>query len=222
MSREPVADPEPTVFVVDDEESVLRMIGRMLRSVALPVETFSSVPEFLERCDPRRPGCLVLDVRMPGPSGLDLQEILKKKGIEIPIIFITGHGDVSMSVRAMKAGAVDFIEKPFHDQVLIDAIRAALQRDAGIRRSAAARSDVLERWTSLTPREKEVLALVVKGRANKEIAAALGISERTIKLHRGNVMAKMRADSLADLVVLAQVAGVLPAGPPDPAGEIRH
>ena len=211
----------PVVFIVDDDLGVRQMIARMVRSVGLAAEQFSSVREFLDGFDPGKAGCLVLDVRMPGQSGLELQDHLARMGTSIPIIFITGHGDISMSVRAMKAGAVDFIEKPFHDQVLIDAIRAALHKDAGMRRSAAARGDVLERWTSLTPREKEVLALVVKGKANKEIAAALGISERTIKLHRGNVMAKMRADSLADLVVLAQVAGVLPAGPSDPAGEAR-
>ena len=206
-------NPAPTVFVVDDEPRVLRMISRMLRSVSLAVETFLSVPEFLQAYDPTRPGCLVLDVRMPGPSGLDLQEELRAQDIHIPIVFITGHGNISMSVRAMKAGAVDFIEKPFDDQELLDAIREALDRDGRLRLAHAARKDALCRLSSLTPRQKQVLGMVATGMLNKQIAAELGTCERTVKLHRGQVMKKMGADSVAELVLLAQLAGVLPNEP---------
>ncbi len=200
----------PVVFIVDDDLGVRQMIARMVRSVGLRSRPFACVKEFLEQFDAGQPGCVVLDVRMPGESGLDLQDQLARAGARIPIVFITGHGDIPMSVRAMKRGAVDFIEKPFHDQVLLDAIHAALARDAEWRRTESARADARARLGTLTPREREVLELVVTGLANKQIASRLGTTEQTIKLHRGRVMTKMRADSVAELVVLAQLAGAIP------------
>lgn len=196
------------VFVVDDDAGVRQMISRMVRSVGLRVETYGSVQEFLDLCDPRQAGCLVLDVRMPGQSGLDLQERLAALEILLPIIFITGHGDIAMGVRAMKRGAVDFIEKPFQDQVLLDAIHAALGRATELHEAARARDEARQRVASLTPREREVLALVVEGLANKQIAVQLGTAEQTIKMHRGRLMKKMDANSLPALVRLAQLAGV--------------
>lgn len=200
----------PRVFVVDDDPGVRHMIGRMVRSVGLEVATFSCVQEFLDQYDPKEAGCLVLDVRMPGMSGLELQERLTGMGARLPIVFITGHGTIPMSVRAMKRGAVDFIEKPFDDQVLLDAIHAALGRDEERRRSEAAREDARRRLALLTPREREVLLLVVAGKASKQIAAELGTTEQTIKLHRSRVMRKTAVDSVAELVVLAQLGGVMP------------
>lgn len=200
---------QPAVYIVDDDLGVRQMIARMVRSVRLTPRTFASVKEFLEQLDPAQPGCLVLDVRMPGESGLELQEHLARTGVRIPIIFVTGHGDIPMSVRAMKAGAVDFIEKPFHDQLLLEAIHAALARDREQRRAESVRAQARSRLATLTPREREVLCEVVAGLANKQIAAKLGTTEQTIKLHRGRVMSKMRADSVAELVVLAQLAGVI-------------
>lgn len=202
---------KPVVFIVDDDLGVRQMVARMVRSVELTPRAFESVRDFLDQLDPAQPGCVVLDVRMPGESGLDLQEHLARMHIRIPIIFITGHGDIPMSVRAMKAGAVDFLEKPFNDQALLDAIHAALTRDAEERQAESACADARARLETLTPREREVLALVVAGLANKQIAARLGTTEQTIKLHRGRVMSKMQADSVAELVVLAQRAGVLKA-----------
>ncbi|MBN1489002.1 MAG: response regulator transcription factor [Phycisphaerae bacterium] len=202
---------KPTVFIVDDDPGVRQMIARMVRSVGLSPRAFASTREFLDAYDPGAGGCLVLDVRMPDESGLELQERLAEMGVAVPIVFITGHGTVPSSVRAMKRGAVDFIEKPFDDQVLLDAIHAALTRDAEHQRAATARAEAQARLAMLTPREREVLTQVVTGRANKQIAATLGIAEQTVKLHRGRVMSKMQADSVAELVVLAQLAGVLPA-----------
>lgn len=199
----------PVVFIVDDDLGVRQMVARMVRSVGLMPRAFESVRDFLDQIDPARPGCVVLDVRLPGESGLDLQEHLARMNVRIPIIFITGHGDIPMSVRAMKAGAVDFLEKPFNDQALLDAIHAALARDADERQAESARTDARARFATLTPREREVLALVVAGLANKQIAVRLGTTGQTIKLHRGRVMSKMQADSVAELVVLAQRAGVL-------------
>ncbi len=198
----------PIVSIVDDDAGVRHMIDRMVRSVGLQTRTYSSVQEFLDLHDPAQPGCLVLDVRMPGLSGLDLQDRLKAQNISIPIVFITGHGNIAMSVRAMKHGAVDFIEKPFDDQVLLDAIHVGLDRDAQARRESMARTEARQRLASLTPREQEVLALVVAGRLNKQIAAELGTIEQTIKLHRSRLMKKMGADSLPKLVLIAQLAGV--------------
>jgi len=208
--------PEPTVFVVDDDPSVRRALRRLIESVELNVETFAAADEFLDGYDPARPGCLVLDVRMPGVSGLDLQETLASREVLLPVIFITGYGDVPTTVRAMKGGAVDFIEKPFNEQVLLDAIHRAIEQDARLRRERAERAEILSRVARLTPREREVLTRVVAGKMNKQIAAELGTSEKTIKVHRARVMSKMQAESLAELVVLAQIAGLcatrVPAG----------
>lgn len=201
----------PIVYVVDDDPSVRRAIKRLIGSAGLQVELFGSAPEFLCSTRPDALSCLVLDIKLPGISGLDFQRQLAEADIHIPIIFITGRGDIPMSVRAMKAGAVEFLTKPFRDQDLMDAIQLALERDRARRQQESEVRALRERFESLTPREREVLGLVVSGRLNKQIAADLGTSEITIKVHRGSIMRKMQADSLADLVSMAGRLG-LPTG----------
>lgn len=191
-----------TIFVVDDDETVRGSLHWLLESLRLKVQTYASAQDFLSAYDPVQPGCLVLDVRMPDISGLQLQEILAQRQIRIPVILITGHGDISMAVRAMKAGAFDFIEKPFNDQVLLERIQQGLAIDARFRYEAAEREKNIERLGSLTPRESEVLDGVVGGKSNKLIAAELGISIKTVEVHRARVMEKMAVSSVAELTAL--------------------
>jgi len=195
------------VFVVDDDPSMRRSLESLLRSVGLDVHLFSSAQEFMQAKRPDIPGCLVLDVRLPGMSGLTFQEELAKTGIALPVIFVTGHGDVPMTVRAMKAGAVEFLTKPFDDQALLDAVHAAIERDRARRRQAAGLAALQARYDELTAREKEVMKLVVAGRVNKQIAATLELSVVTVKVHRGQVMRKMLAKSVAELVRMADQLG---------------
>jgi len=203
-----MTEPAPTVFVVDDDPSVRRAIKRLVGSVGLEVELFESAQEFLRSKRADAPSCLVLDIRLPVISGLDFQRELAQANIHIPIIFITAHGDIPMTVRAMKAGAVEFLTKPFRDQDLLDAIQIALERDRARRQQEAEIATLRERFESLTPREREVLPLVVSGMLNKQIAAEIGTSETTVKVHRGQLMRKMGADSLADLVRMAERMGI--------------
>ena len=199
---------QPTVFVLDDDISIRDKLKTLLRSVGLNVEFFSSPFDFLQATLPDAPSCLVLDVRLPGKSGLDLQHELAEKNIPIPMIFLTAHGDIPMTVRAMKAGAVEFLTKPFRDQDLLDAIQVALERDSARRQHEASIAAVRERLESLTPRERSVLPLVVSGLLNKQIAAKIGTTEATIKVHRSQLMKKMGADSLPELVRMAEKLGI--------------
>ena len=196
------------VLVVDDDVSVREALGSLIRSAGLRVETFASAQEFLARPPIDAPGCLVLDVRLPDLSGLDLQKRMAEVNLEIPIVFITGHGDVPTSVQAMKAGALEFLTKPFAEQDLLDAIQQAIKRDRVARQRRAEMKDLQGRYQSLTPREREVMKRVINGLLNKQIAAELGTTEFTVKFHRGHVMHKMRADSLADLVTMSDRLGI--------------
>jgi FixJ family two-component response regulator len=199
---------EPIVFVIDDDASVREALRNLFRSVGFRVEVFGSASEFLQSKLPDVPSCLILDIRLPRVSGLDFQAELADAGIHIPIIFMTGHGDIPMSVRAMKAGAVDFLTKPFRDQDMLDAVTTAIERDRNSRNEAKILSSLQALFATLTPREQEVMALVTAGLMNKQIAVKIGVAEITVKIHRGHIMKKMAAKSLADLVRMAQTLGI--------------
>jgi FixJ family two-component response regulator len=202
-----MAEERAVVFVVDDDSSMRAALEDLVRTVGLEVRTFAAPQQFLQCKPPDAPGCLVLDVRLPGMSGLTFHKELAKQGLALPVIFITGHGDIPMSVKAMKAGAVEFLTKPFHDQDLLDAIHAAIERDRNRRREALVQAELRERLATLSERERQIMTLVAIGWANKQIAAELGLSEMTVKVHRGQVMRKMLAGSLPELVRMADRLG---------------
>jgi len=203
----------PTVLVIDDDPSVLKSLARLLRSIEVNVATFASPQEFLDHFEPVMHGCLVLDIAMPNFNGLELQQELAARGNELPVIFLTGHGDIPMSVQAMKRGAIDFLTKPVHDQDLIEAIHTAIETNRLNRRAHDELNEIQKKLSTLTPREREVLYHVVSGRLNKQIAADLGTVEKTIKVHRAHLMTKLNVRSLADLVRLAERAGIMPIAP---------
>jgi len=207
-----VSETEPTVFVVDDDPSVRRSTERLVRSMGFNVQTYASAKEFRDRARVEGPACLVLDVHLPGASGLDLQRELTQSGVPVPIIFITGRGSIPMSVRAMKEGAVEFLTKPARSRDLLAAIRAAIERDRASQRARLEARSLHERYERLTAREREVMAFVVAGLMNKQIAGELATSERTIKFHRAHIMEKMQADSVAELVRMAGQLGIAPQG----------
>ena len=202
-------DPEATVHVVDDDKAVRESLQRLMESVGVVVETYPSAQAFLDGYDRARPGCLVLDIRMPGMSGLELQEKLADEGIGLPVIIISAHGNVEKAVRAMKAGAVDFIKKPYKGQLLLERIRQALELDACMRRKEEERAEVGARIARLTPREREVMHLLAAGKRPKQIAFELGLSRKTVDVHRGHIMMKMQVDSLVELARMIQTHGVL-------------
>jgi len=204
----PTGNREPIVFVVEDDASMRRALNNLFQSVGLEVELFGSASEMLRSQLPDVASCLVLDIRLPGLSGLDFQTELAKANIHIPIIFMTGHGDIPMTVRAMKGGAVDFLTKPFREQDMLDAVRAAIERDRKRREADKIVAELQNRFETLTPREREILALVSSGLMNKQIAAQVGLAEITVKIHRGHIMRKMGAKSLADLVRRAEALGI--------------
>jgi FixJ family two-component response regulator len=207
-SHEPASAREPIVFVIDDDASMRRALTNLFQSVGLEVEVFGSAPELLQSKLPDAASCLVLDIRLPGVSGLDFQTELAKANIHIPIIFMTGHGDIPMTVRAMKGGAVDFLTKPFRDQDMLDAVVTAIERDRKRREVGKVVANLQTLFETLTPREREVLALVASGLMNKQIAAEIGLAEITVKIHRGHFMKKMGARSLADLIRMAETLGI--------------
>jgi len=212
-------DDTPLVYLVDDDEAVRDSLGFLFKSIGLKYEAYASALDFLERYDARRHACLVADIRMPGLSGLELQQRLNEERAEVPIIFITGHGDVPMAVTAMKSGAADFIQKPFRDQDLIDRINKALARDLDHRRGRAEQDEIRNRIALLTPREKEVMQRVVRGQANKVIAMDLGVSQRTVELHRARVMRKLKMRSVAELVhAVDRIGGVAQSATVAPSG----
>ena len=202
------APPSPTVFVVDDYAPVRSAVSRLLRAAGFAVAAFASPEEFLAQYDPHTPGCLVLDLDMPAVNGLELQRILARKGSVLPIIFLTGHGDIPKSVQAMKRGAIDFLTKPVNDENLLAAVRAAIEKDRALRREQTELSEIRARLATLTPREREVLEHVVTGKLNKQIAADLGTVQQTVKVHRARVMQKMRVQSVAELVRLTERCGI--------------
>jgi FixJ family two-component response regulator len=201
-------DSQPIVFVIEDDPSMRAALKNLFRSVDLRVEAFGSASEFLQSKLPDVASCLVLDIRLPGLSGLDFQNELAQANIRIPIIFVTGHGDIPMTVRAMKAGAVDFLSKPFRDQDMLDAVATAIDRDRKARKETKVLADIQSRFDTLTPREREVMTLVATGLMNKQIAAEIGLAEITVKIHRGRIMKKMGARSLAELVRMSEALGI--------------
>ena len=203
-----IRDEQPIVFIIDDDASVRDAVTDLLRSVGLDAQSFGSPHEFLQSTRSDAPGCIVLDVRLPGSSGLEFQRTLIDSNVQLPVIFISAHGDIPMSVRAMKSGAIEFLTKPLHEQQLLDAIQAGIERDRARRREAKVVAELQERFDSLTPRERGVLALVITGRPNKQIAAHAKLSEMTVKVHRSQIMHKMQAKSLVDLVRMADKLGV--------------
>ena len=212
-SHVPASATEPIVFVVEDDASVRRALSNLFESVGLKVEVFGSASEMLQSKLPDVASCLVLDIRLPGLSGLDFQTELAKANIHIPIIFMTGHGDIPMTVRAMKGGAVDFLTKPFRDQEMLDAVVMAIERDRKRRQADKIVANLQGQFKTLTPREREILALVSSGLMNKQVAAELGLAEITVKIHRGHIMKKMGAKSVADLVIKAEALGIRRAKP---------
>jgi FixJ family two-component response regulator len=204
----PESGEQPIVFVIDDDESLRDTLKRLFATVGLRAETFASTADFLKRKLPAVPTCLVLDIRLPGISGLDFQAELARTGITIPIVFMTGYGDIPMTVKAMKAGALEFLPKPFRDQDMLDAVQLALERDRTKRHAERANAQMRASFESLTPREREVMAFVTTGLMNKQIAAEMGLAEITVKLHRGNLMRKMNAQSVAELARMAQILGI--------------